>query len=345
MRRLQRVAGGRALMATAAVIFMMGCGSTTAAPGGGTLVTIKHSTNPTASDAAIFVALDQGFFRQNGINLQLSLHPRGVDGAALLSGESNVENLGFNQVADLRRQGKDVIGVYALLRRSTVSMVVSNKAAAAKGLSPDQPLAERLRRLKGLRFGITAPGTANDVATRYLLRLGGHNPETDAQVISLGSFAGQTAALSADQIDAFVGPPPVPQQVALRGGGIILIKSSIGEVPGLANFYFAVLTMRSDFVAQNPGAVRSYDRALQQAYAWIVTHREGALKSVEQRLINIDAATVALGYDTVFPTFSPDGRFTPEYVASTLDIFKQAGVLDTIPSLAEGGLWTNRYSQ
>jgi ABC-type nitrate/sulfonate/bicarbonate transport system substrate-binding protein len=232
-----------------------------------------------------------------------------------------------------------------MIRRSTIDMVVSNKALAAKGLSPDQPLADRLRKLKGLRFGITAPQTATDSATRYLLKQGGYNPDTDAQIIRVGSFAGQTAALESDQIDAFVGPPPVPKQVVLKGEGKILVSSSAGEVPGLANYYFANLTMRSDFVAKNPAATRAYVKSMREAYAWMVTHRDGALKSVEKRLPSIDPATIALGYDEIFVTFSPDGRFTPAYVASTLDVLKQGGVLESPPSAAEGVIWTNQYNQ
>ena len=324
-------------------VLLAGCGSSTAA-GVGKLFVVRHMTNPTASDAPIFVAIDQGYFKQNGIDLQLQLNAAGGSGTSLLNGDTDAENLSLNGIASLRSSGKKLIAIYALLRRSTVGLVVSKAALASHHLSPTQPLGDRLRGLKGLRFGVTSPGSGNDVATRYLLQQGGLDPDKDAQVITVGSFTGQTSALNTNQIDAFVGPPPVPQQVAQQTGGAVLVSAADGEVPGLADFYFAVLGMRDDFVSQHADAVRGYDRALRQAYAYLKDHRDDTIKSIQKRLPNLDADTIGIGYDVVFKTFSPDGRFDPAVIKANLELYQNAKVIDTIPSLSEGVMWTNQYN-
>ena len=327
-------------------LLLVACGSSSAGGQGATRTfAMTQSTAPSASIAVIYVAYDQGFFKKNGIDMRLTLRPAGGLGPpALVNGDTDVADIGFNDIANLRNQGKNTIAVYDLLRRVTSDLVVSNQALAAKGLSPEQPLQDRLHGLRGLRLGITSPGAASDVLTRYLLKQAGINPDSDVQIIKLGSFAGLTAGLSANQIDAFFGAPPSPQQAVQKGLGKILVSSSAGQVPSLQNFYYMMLTMRSDYVARNPEAARAYVKSIHEAYAWMLTHRDGALQSLQQRLPGVDPATVTLGYDAVFDSLSHDGRFDARTVRSTVDAFKLTGALDTVPSLSEGVMWTNKFN-
>jgi NitT/TauT family transport system substrate-binding protein len=307
---------------------------------------MKQSTAPVAYLDPVYVAYDQGFFNEHGIDMTLTIRPAGGLGpAALVSGDSDVVDLAFNDIANLRNQGKNTIALYDLVTRVTSELVMSNKAIAAQGVSASQPVDQRLKALKGLRLGITSPGAASDVMTRYLLKQAGLNPDTDARIIRLGSFAGLASGLAADQIDAFFGAPPTPEQVQQKGDGKIIVSSAKGEIPALSKFYYVVLTMRSEYVDKNPDAVRGYLAALRQAVDWMKTHREDALKSLQHRLPAVDPATLALGYDAIFGTISKDGRFNPDIVKLTLDAYHQTGVLETVPSTAEGTMWTNKFLQ
>ena len=328
------------------LLLLAGCGSTsTATPATTGLLPIRESATPAADVAIVYVAYDQGFFKRNGLDLTLTERPGGGLGpTALVNGDTDVVEISLFDVANLRNQGRNTMAVYELQRRGSSDMLVSNAVLASRGLSRDQPIADRLKALKGLRFGVTAPGAPSDVNIRNLLTIAGFDPEHDAQIIHLGSFAGLVAGVSSNQIDAFLSVPPNAQQAAQKGLGKIFISLSAGDVPELRNFYNEVLVMRSDFVAKNPETVRRYVKAMKEAYAFMLDHRDASVASLQKRLPNIDPAAVALGYDALFDVVSATGRFDPKVVKSTVETFHRVGVLDKVPSTDEGVMWTNKYN-
>lgn len=306
---------------------------------------MKELTNPAAEITVAYVAFDQGFFKKNGIDLQLGERTSGgLGGPALISGDTDIVDITVPDVVNLRNQGKNAIAVYELENRVTRDLVVSNAVVAARGIRADQPLADRLRALKGLRFGITSPGGSTDVMTRYLLKQAGYDPEKDATIIQLGSFAGLAAGLTTNQIDAFFGEPPGPQQMVDKGVGKMVISSSAGEVPSLADFYYVIMVVRSDYATKNPDAVRRYIKSIREATDWMQTHRAETLASLGKRLPNVDPATIAVSYDSVSRSFSKDGVFTEDTMKSTLDAYKQSGAIDSIPPTQDGSIWTNKFN-
>ena len=324
-----------------------GGGGSNGSGGGDTLtqtVHLRQAAVPLAYMAPLYVAADQGFFAKNKIDMKVSDLPAGsLEAPALVNGDIDIADVGFNDIANLRAQGKNLVALYDLLNRVTMDFVVSNKFLKDHNLSPSQPLQDRFKGMKGMKIGITAPGAPTDVFARYYLKQAGYNPDTDAQIIRVGSAGGLLAALKTGQIDAYMLSAPSPEQVEQQGFGTILIKSSAGQVPDLAKFYYVVLAVRADWAQQNPAAAKAYVRSIQQANDWMRTHHDETVKILQKTFPSTDAATLALGYDSLLGGISKDGRFDARTVQSTVDLYKQYGVITSSPDSADGVMWTNKY--
>ncbi len=341
----------RALGVTVAMaVFAAACGGGGGATSGGSSDTLtqtvhmKQAAVPLAYMAPLYVAVDQGFFAKNKIDMRVSDLPAGsLEAPAVINGDIDVADVGFNDIANLKAQGKNMIAIYDLLTRVTMDFVVSNKFLKDHNLSTSQPLQDRLKGMKGMKIGITAPGAPTDVFARYYLKQAGYNPDTDAQIIRIGSAGGLLAALKTGQIDAYMLSAPSPEQVEQQGFGTILIKSSAGQVPDLAKFYYVVLGVRADWAQQNPAVVKAYVKSIQQANDWMRSHHDETVKILQKTFPSTDPATLALGYDSLLGSISKDGKFDAKNVQSTVDLYKQYGVVTSSPDTSEGVMWTNKY--
>jgi len=319
--------------------------STAATPSGLTQdVNMKQNIGPLAYYAPLHVGVQQGFFKANHINMSLVDLPAGsLDAPAILNGDIEVGDVGFNDIASLKAQGKDLIAIYDLQNRVTLDFVVANKFLKDHNLSPTMPLADKFKGLKGMRIGISSPGAPTDLFARYYVRQAGLDPDKDVQIIRIGSIAGLLAALRSDQIDGYMLSAPSPQQVEQQGLGQILIKSSAGEVPQLANFYYTVFAMRADYIQKNPAIVTAYVKAVQQANDWMRQHHDETVAILRKVNPSVDPATMQLAYDLLLGSISKDGKFEQKAVQDTANFYKDAGVIQSVPDTAEGVMWTNKF--
>lgn len=293
-----------------------------------------------------FIADEKGFFAAEGLDFEWVEVDSGALGvASLLSGDVQFTDMGINDAANLRKEGKEFTLVYQLVRRMTMDMVFRNEVADEHNLSRDVPLADRYKALKGLTIGITRPGAVTDVFARYYLQQAGLDPDKDATLVPVGGAGALAAALKTGQIDAYLLSPPSPHQLEQEGVGQIIIKSSAGDVPELANVPYACVTVTKEYAQQNPEVVRSYVRALQQSIAWATEHRDEALQIVGQYFQDTPAEVLALSWDAMLPAISPDGAFTEQGVKDYLTVMVQMGVLEEMPPTEAGVLWTNEFTQ
>ena len=121
--------------------------------------------------AVPFVAKAQGFFERNGLDWEYVEIDSGKLGvAALLSGNAQFTDFGLDDVAGLQKEGKDPILVYSMVNALTMDLVVRNDVLERLKIGPTSPLADKLKALKGLTFGITRPGAVTQLFPVYLLR-------------------------------------------------------------------------------------------------------------------------------------------------------------------------------
>src|SRR5262245_38803611 len=176
----------RTLLALVMLALLVGPPGTPAAEAQG-LVKVKQAGFKVIDLAVPFVAKKQGFFERNGLDWEyMEVDSGKLGAAALLSGNAQFTDFAVDDTAALQKQGKDPILIYSMVNSLTMDMVVRNDVLERLKITPTTPLADKLKALKGLTFGITRPGAVTQLFPTYLLRKSGFDPGREAHFVQIG---------------------------------------------------------------------------------------------------------------------------------------------------------------
>jgi ABC-type nitrate/sulfonate/bicarbonate transport system substrate-binding protein len=307
-------------------------------------VKIREAHTGTLFMAPVYIAEAAGYMAEEGIDLELIEVESGALGiAALVSGQVQFFDADPFQAVQLRRQGKQILFVYNLTKRVTLDMVMHPEVARTKSLSRSTPIQQRFASLAGMKLGITRPGAATDVYMRYYLKRAGMNPDRDAQLIAVGGGGPLLAALRTRQIDAFHLSAPTPYLAEKDGYGVVVIKSSAGDVPELDNFMYTGISVYNVYANQNPDLVRRWIRAVNRANRLMRTDLAAAVTHLRKHFPRTDADVLALALREIIPSLSEDGRMSEAMMEKHLQFMLDDGQIALKPSAKEGILWSNRF--
>ncbi|MBI2881896.1 MAG: ABC transporter substrate-binding protein [Candidatus Tectomicrobia bacterium] len=298
--------------------------------------------------APLYVAKENGFFAKEGLDVEMNSMKAGqLATTALMAEEAEV-----SPSSDLReyvlagQKGKNLIRIYSVAKRMTMDLIVRKEVVAQKKLSRDMPLMERFKALKGMRIGITVPGAATDVISRYYLEKAGLNPDRDAQLMPMGG-ASLAPALRAGRIDAYMLSPPSPIWLERDGHGTIVIKSSAGDVPEFREWEYHGITVRKEWLQGNEDTARALIRAMNAANnAWRGNMRM-AVDASQKYFTRVPRDIVQLSIESLKDSLSPDGVVKKIAVQQFFDLLQRSepkkfpkSVLD----VREGVYYTNKYN-
>jgi NitT/TauT family transport system substrate-binding protein len=306
---------------------------------------LHEAALPMVYMAPLYLAVDRGTFRNEGLNLDILQLASGQLGVpALISKDVQFADIGLLDVVKAQAQGKKPILIYNLVNRMTMDFVVRKDWAKSHGLDPAMPLQQRLANLKGMRIGITRPGSPGDLYTRYFAILGGLDPQHDIDLVSIGDPSLLLSALRAARIDGYMLSPPTPGIAVSQGFGEMLIKSSGGDVPQLADHVYVAIAVDSDWAKEHPDMVKRYCRALGGSVAYARSHRQEALNALRRHLPGANTDVLQASLDEVLQFMPTDGKFNKDEVNNTLQVLSRVAPLAAGASSAEGILWTNEYN-
>jgi NitT/TauT family transport system substrate-binding protein len=192
-----------------------------------------------------------GFYAQEGFELDsfnVSSGPRQV--ASIMGGSADVAPLGLQLVTQAAQRGGNIIAVCAGYNILPMSVLLSNDAIAKSGIADGMSTDEKVRRMKGLRIGITTPGSGTDDMVRALLRGRGMNPDRDITIQPLVTAETMLASLERGSSDGFCFTSPIPEFAASKGWGKIIIEPLNGDVPEAANVPYIIMATSPDVIAR-----------------------------------------------------------------------------------------------
>jgi NitT/TauT family transport system substrate-binding protein len=338
-----------ALAASALAVAAAGCGGSPGddqAGAGTERKTITIASAPNVFLSALYVAKDDGLFAKEGLKVNIVEVESGNDSiAALAAGKAQFADVGFEDLAEMRKEGDDsVIMARDILDRVTLTLVMRKDVAERKGVSAGSPLADRLRALKGLKIGITSPGAPTDTYMRYYLASVGLNPERDVQMVALGGGSALLAALEKGQIDAYHLSPPTPYVAAEKGFGVVLVDGPKGEVPDLDRFDYTAFATSRQWAEDNKETAAAFSRAITTATQKVKSRPDVVAGQILDDLGGNDKATVLRTVRGMTSALSDRGCFDQAVVQRTLDTMLRLKILDDKADAAEGQLWTNDYN-
>ncbi|HEV8672132.1 MAG TPA: ABC transporter substrate-binding protein [Candidatus Limnocylindria bacterium] len=275
--------------------------------------TIKFGQVGTISDSAIFIADAKGFFKEQGITLELQTFQSAANMVAPL-GTGELDAGG----------GAPSAGLYNAIDRGVKMRIVADKGSLTAGHGYEavlvrKALAEKVksaRDMKGLKVSIAARDIVPEYSLDAFLRTGGLTVK-DVEVVPL-AFPDMAPAMANGSIDVAVPTEPTATRI-LDAGTAVLITRTDAIVPGEQT---AVILFSEKLAQQKDVAVRFMKAYLQGARFYTDAFEK---KDPAKRKEAIDILAKATKLDAalieriVLPWIDPNGAVN----AKSLDAAQQ----------------------
>jgi len=290
-----------------------------------------------------YVAQSQGFFEAEGLSAEIiDTRGGGPDVQMVLAGRAEFTTNDGAQVLPAIQQGKKLVCVLNLLNRSIINVTMSTKMAADRKITEESSIEEKIASLKGLRIGVTRPGSLTWQLARSNLVNGGMDPDKDAEIIGVGGASALAAALENEDIDAMYISVPIGDRVVARGKGITLIDNARGEDPNIPYFLMEGLWVTPEYLKSDFETVGKTVRALHTASKFIVEKSpETVADAVSHVFGSIDREVLVAACARVAGAVSADGRVTAAELTSTTNVLRSNGFLKqefTVPDIFDDRL-------
>jgi NitT/TauT family transport system substrate-binding protein len=208
---------------------------------------------------------------------------------AVLSGNADFGPPGTADALQAIRQGANLRIIAAVVNNLQV-MVIREEVAQRLGVSPDAPIADRVRALKGLIVGTGAVGSTHYQILRSYLKLYGVDPDRDVRLVGMGETAALVSGIEQKRYDAIAYASPIVDFAIAKSVAKLWISGPRGDVPGSNNVKTCVVVTRADTLEKRRDEVDALRAALSDALT--------AVRSEH-------AATGRTLHDTYFPKLDP----------------------------------------
>lgn len=204
-----------------------------------------------------------GYFKDAGLNVEIIEAQSGTRSLqALIAGNVDATDGSFDHTIQMQAKGQPVLAVVLTGRYPGIVLGL----VKAKNLPYRGP-----QDLKGLKIGVTAPGSQTNFMVNYLLAKAGLKPE-DASFIGVGGPTTAVAAVRKGEIDAISHADPAISELQAKGELNVVVdtRTTAGTHSVWGGDYpSSVLYVRPDFAEKNPNTVQALVTATVRALHWI----------------------------------------------------------------------------
>jgi NitT/TauT family transport system substrate-binding protein len=243
-----------------------------------------------------------GYFQGEGLRVEIADFAGGSKALqAMLGGSADVTAGGFDHVVVLHARGQKIQGFVLMVATPAMALGVATSQAARYRSAAD---------LKGMKIGVTAPGSSTHMLVNRLLASAGLSPD-DVAIVGVGTGPTAVAAMRGGQIDAIANVEPAIT-VLQRSGAIKVVAEAMTPQGARAVFGAALpagcLYAKQDFIRRNPNTVQALTNAIVRTLDWLqkATPEEVA-RTVPPEYLAGDRAMYLAAFQTSRATYSKDG--------------------------------------
>ena len=233
-----------------------------------TLAEVAH----TVFYAPMYVAIEEGYFEEVGIDLNLIL-TSGADKvtAAVLSGDADIGFSGSEATIYVYNGGeKDYLKTFAQLTQKDGSFIVSREKIKNFKLSD----------LKGKTVIGGRAGGMPEMTFEYALKQNGIDPRNDLDIDTSVAFPAMGGAFISGQGDFVTLFEPTASQVEKQGYGYVV--ESVGKLGG--NVPYTSFSARKSYLDRHKELIKSFDKAIKKGLDYVHKNsdRDIALSIINQ---------------------------------------------------------------
>ncbi|MBI2862869.1 MAG: ABC transporter substrate-binding protein [Chloroflexi bacterium] len=231
----------------------------------------------------LYVAEAKGFFREQGFaSVEITAAGGGtpsqnaVQGGQAHFGAQNA----FAGVVDATAAGRPEIAIFTNARQQSEDLIMRKDVADRLGITEKSPLDQRMKALKGLTIAVSSRGSGTDEMARYVLKTAGLDPEKDANIVTLGSEENRVAGLVGKSVDVAAVGLPQNEMVILKGDGIRLVGTTLGEFEPIRGMLYNIAFGMKDFIEGNPEFTQAFVNALVKGAKFVMDNPNEAKQIV-----------------------------------------------------------------
>jgi len=261
------------------------------------------------------IAEQLGYFRDEGLQVEIVDFAGGAKALqAMMGGGADVVSGGFDHVMVMRARGQNLRGFVLQGATPAISLGVARERAARYRSPKD---------LKGMKIGVSAPGSSTHAFINHLLATVGLSPD-DVSIIGVGTGPGAVAAMQAGHLDAIANIEPAITM--LEKSGTIKVVVETVSVKGAKAVYGSPLPSgslytREEFIKANPKTVQALTNAMVRALKWLKTATpDDVAKTVPTEYLLGDRTLYLDAYRKNSESYSRDGLFPPAGAEAQLKV-------------------------
>src|SRR5436190_5425865 len=264
------------------------------------------------------VAERKGYFKEEGLEVEIPDFPGGARALqALVGGSADMVSGAYEHTINMVAKKQPIKAVVLQAKYSSIVLLLpKDKAAKYKGAKD----------LKGLKIGVTAPGSSTNMFVNNLLARDGLKP-SDVSIVGVGTGSGAFAALDKGEIDALSNLDPVVTHLESTGKFVAVADSrtekGMKEIYG-GDYHASVIYITDEFIKKNPNTVQAVVNAMVRADRWIA-------KASPQDIVDLMPAEYKAGNPSLYKEgllknmigYSEDGQMSMKAAENVYKVLVQ----------------------
>jgi NitT/TauT family transport system substrate-binding protein len=294
-------------------------------------ITIGVGGKPLFYYLPLTIAEQKGFFKAEGLDVEIQDFPGGAKALqALIGGSVDVVSGAYEHTVTQQAKGQNIEAL--VLQGKYAGIVLGmNKAKAAEYKSPAD--------LKGMKIGVTAPGSSTNMFVNILLAKAGLKPDA-VSIIGVGATAGAVAIMQRGEIDALSNLDPVISQLEAGGSFVPVVDTrtakGMQEVYGGA-YAAGCIYAPVEFAKKYPNTAQAIVNAMVRALRFIQASTPDQIVAAVPATYYADKALYKAALEKNLEGFKHDGiigmdaaqsvyrdlkTFDPGVQSATIDLAK-----------------------
>jgi NitT/TauT family transport system substrate-binding protein len=263
----------------------------------------------------LIIAQQRKYFADEGLEVEIAAFAGGSKALqSLMGGSSDVASGAYSNTLTMAAKGQKLKNFVVQVRYPALAIAVS-KRVADRYRSPAD--------LKGMRIGVSAPGSSTHMIVNHLLSKG-NLTSADVSIIGVGTSAAAVAAIMQGEIDAIINSDPV--MTKLEADNAVTVIAETRTRKGTEDLFGgpypeAGLYATADFIAKNPNTIQALTNAIVRAELWMQTATiEDIAANVPPEHMLGDKELYLASYKKMHEAHAPDGQITKEGAQIVLNV-------------------------
>lgn len=280
-----------------------------------------------------------GEYKKAGVDVELIDFKGGSQSlTAVIGGSADVVSGYFDHCVNLAAKNQSLVAFVTYDRYPGLVLVVSPKHTDK---------IKSVKDLKGMKVGVSAPGSSTDFFLKYLLKKNGVDPN-DVAVVGIGLGATSVAAMEQGQIEAAVMLDPAVTVLQGKNKDLKILSDTRtehdtrevfgGDYPGGA------LYTKADWIEKHPKETQAMTNAIVNTLQWIHTHTpEEIMAKMPENLVGPDKAGYLAALKNTIPMYSKTGLMDPKGAEAVLAVFSGGSEVVAKANIDVTKTYTNKF--